>query len=239
MRLEELKRGFWGYKRDSVYQYIAQIEEEFSTKLLEKDEQLKKAVEDARQEAAQAAEQVKKDAEDLAEQAKLKSAHEVEQARLQAEKVEKASEQLREELERTLRRVSELETALSAIQTENATLHQEAYKISAAILDAQRYAQQLRDETENQERRAREDLQAQVDRQRQELAKYADKVGVLKRSLGALLLEMDRKTDVLEEQRAELEAHAPVVKLVTFPSASGTPFPTRINLRDSQHADSD
>ena len=42
MELEKLKKGFFGYKKESVYHYIASVEEEFSSKLLEKDEQLKK-----------------------------------------------------------------------------------------------------------------------------------------------------------------------------------------------------
>ena len=41
MKLDQLKKGFWGYKKASVYEYIALMEEEFSTKLLKKDEEYK------------------------------------------------------------------------------------------------------------------------------------------------------------------------------------------------------
>ena len=41
MRLEELKKGFWGYKTEEVFQYITDLESDFSRKLLEKDEQRK------------------------------------------------------------------------------------------------------------------------------------------------------------------------------------------------------
>ena len=37
MRLEELKKGFWGYQKDAVFQYITQQEEIFTQKLAEKD----------------------------------------------------------------------------------------------------------------------------------------------------------------------------------------------------------
>lgn len=37
MKTEELKTGFWGFKKYSVYQYITGLEEQFSAKLLEKD----------------------------------------------------------------------------------------------------------------------------------------------------------------------------------------------------------
>ena len=40
MRLEELKKGLWGYKKDMVFQYIAQQEELFSQKMAEKDAQM-------------------------------------------------------------------------------------------------------------------------------------------------------------------------------------------------------
>ena len=42
MRLEELKKGFWGYQKDAVFQYIIQQEEIFTQKLAEKDAQLER-----------------------------------------------------------------------------------------------------------------------------------------------------------------------------------------------------
>ena len=43
MRLEELKRGLWGYKKDAVFQYITEQEEAFSQKLMEKEVQAQQA----------------------------------------------------------------------------------------------------------------------------------------------------------------------------------------------------
>ena len=40
MHLEELKRGLWGYRKDAVFQYIAQQEEQFAQKMAEKDAQM-------------------------------------------------------------------------------------------------------------------------------------------------------------------------------------------------------
>ena len=40
MRLEELKKGLWGYQKDAVFQYISQQEEQFTQKMAEKDAQL-------------------------------------------------------------------------------------------------------------------------------------------------------------------------------------------------------
>ena len=40
MNLDNLQKGFFGYKKSSVYEYISSMEEEFSERLLEKDEDL-------------------------------------------------------------------------------------------------------------------------------------------------------------------------------------------------------
>ena len=37
MKLDELKKGLWGFQKASVYAYITMAEEEFSAKLAEKD----------------------------------------------------------------------------------------------------------------------------------------------------------------------------------------------------------
>ena len=47
MKTEELKTGFWGYKKFSVYQYITTLEEQFSAKLLEKDLETRTALDQA------------------------------------------------------------------------------------------------------------------------------------------------------------------------------------------------
>ena len=37
MQLDELKKGFWGYQKEGVFQYITAREEEFSRRLLEQE----------------------------------------------------------------------------------------------------------------------------------------------------------------------------------------------------------
>ena len=44
MQIKELKTGFRGYRKESVYRYIASLEEDFSRKLLEKDSQSAKTI---------------------------------------------------------------------------------------------------------------------------------------------------------------------------------------------------
>ena len=43
MRLEEIKKGFWGYKKDDVFQYITELEDNLSEKLREKDARAEQA----------------------------------------------------------------------------------------------------------------------------------------------------------------------------------------------------
>ena len=52
MQLNELKKGFRGYKKESVYQYITTMNEEFSKKLLEKDEKNEPTLQELRGRAA-------------------------------------------------------------------------------------------------------------------------------------------------------------------------------------------
>ena len=44
MQLDELKKGFWGYQKEGVFQYITAREEEFSRRLLEKEAQADQAL---------------------------------------------------------------------------------------------------------------------------------------------------------------------------------------------------
>lgn len=48
MRLSEIKKGFWGYKKEGINQYIAELEAEVQAKLQEKDEEIRRTEEAAR-----------------------------------------------------------------------------------------------------------------------------------------------------------------------------------------------
>ena len=53
MNLDNLQKGFFGYKKSSVYEYISSMEEEFSERLLEKDEDTKKKEEEYKEKIRQ------------------------------------------------------------------------------------------------------------------------------------------------------------------------------------------
>lgn len=51
--MDELQRGFWGYKKDSVYRYIVSMEEKASKQLAEKDARLAQLEADMKQQIAE------------------------------------------------------------------------------------------------------------------------------------------------------------------------------------------
>ena len=71
MQLEQLKKSLFGYEKDSVYQYIASMEADFSARLMEKDRQ-------AEAERAQTREQIASLEQEVRA---LREAHEAQQSR--------------------------------------------------------------------------------------------------------------------------------------------------------------
>ena len=110
MRMDELKRGLWGYKKDSVYHYIVSIEEKASARLAEKDAKLEK---------------------------------------MGAE---------------TKRQISELEAAIKALREENATLRENQTTVFSTMLEAQKYAEQLRADSDRQMQQFQRQLAAEIGR---------------------------------------------------------------------------
>ena len=92
MRLEELKKGFWGYQKDAVFQYITQQEEAFTQKMTEKDAQLERTDRQALEQDLAELARYKEKAADLrkAVQAAMEGLEQ------QAEKMERETEELYE-----------------------------------------------------------------------------------------------------------------------------------------------
>ncbi len=68
MQIQEMKKGLFGYKKESVYQYVSALNEEFSQKLIEKDEKNEVLVKELRErtQALEAElERVKRESEEL------------------------------------------------------------------------------------------------------------------------------------------------------------------------------
>ena len=106
MRLDELKKGLWGYKKEDVYRYIVGMEEESSRKLAEKDAKL----------------------------------------------TEKDTRMAQQET-RAQSRIEELERLVETLQEENASLKANQSAVFATLLEAQRHAERLREESIRREDR--------------------------------------------------------------------------------------
>lgn len=70
MKLDQLKKGFWGYKKASVYEYITMMEEEFSEKLAEKVTEQKTQEEQYRTQIAALEKELSRVRKELEEQKK-------------------------------------------------------------------------------------------------------------------------------------------------------------------------
>ena len=141
MRLDELKKGLWGYKKEGVYRYIMNLEEESSQKLAEKDEKM------AQQEA-------------------------------QAQS-----------------RIGELERSPILLAT---------------LLEAQRYAERLREESARREQKAQEELKTKICRQTQMLERYSDRVRQLREVLRDMLVEFDGKAEQTGQALASIQEQDPL-----------------------------
>ena len=170
MKLEELKTGLFGYQKNSVYRLVTSMEEIFSAKLMEKDAQNAKAMEEA--------------------QAKIAT----------------------------------LEEELRTLRSEYLTQCNQQSLISNTLIEAQAYAQKLRNETQQQEEHLRRQLQDQAKQQKKLLEKYTDQILQLRASFQALLQTMDTQAGELEQQAKNLSTTAPVLSsnLSLFPKKTGT-----------------
>jgi len=157
MRMDELKRGFWGYTRDSVYRYIVLLEEEASKRAAEKDARLDKQEAESRQQ------------------------------------------------------IAGLEAMIAALREENRTLRDNQELVFSTMLEAQKYADQLKADSLRQARQAQEELSGAIAQQNQQLGGYAKRVRELRDVIRELLEEFDARAEEAEKAAERLPSTAPGV----------------------------
>lgn len=162
MGVEELKTGFWGYKKFSVYQYIADLEKSFSAKLLEKDQE----------------------------------SHEL--------------------LEKERARVRQLEEELHTLQQQYDAQEKEQTLIAATLLEAQRYAELLKAQSEEREQAARQQLKEALAQKDRELQQYDQRIQQIREMLQSALQEMESSTDRLAVEISAGRADAPSEDIPSF-----------------------
>lgn len=162
MKREELKSGFWGYKKFSVCQYINALEEQYSAQLMEKDRESGEALDQARQ------------------------------------------------------RIQALEAELADLRQQLESRQNEQMLISSALLDAQRYAQQLRAEADALAREAQQQLDGALKLRDQILARYDDQLSRLRDQFASMLESMDTSARQMSQEVEELNASAPERNMSLF-----------------------
>lgn len=159
MKMDELKRGFWGYKKDSVYRYIVSLEEDASARVAEKEARL--------------------------------------------EKLEAESKQ----------RIESLESALSALREENASLRNNQAVVFSTLMEAQKHAEHIRAESKRRERQAQEEIAVSVQRKTKQLDSYLEQIQMFRETVQAMLLEFEERAEEVERSLTQLRSQAPSVDL--------------------------
>ena len=162
MKSENLRIGLFGFQKSSVFQYISAIEEEFSTKLMEKDAQ-----------------------------------------------TQKNDEQL-------LLRIRQLEEELSDVKEQFEKQKNEQMMVANTLLDAQRYAESLKKETEEREREAQQRLDNLARKKQQELEEYQVQIQHLRGMFHTLLSKLDGETHELEQCTKTIKDNVPDQNMSLF-----------------------
>lgn len=93
----------------------------------------------------------------------------------------------------------------------------------STLLEAQRHAQFLKEESASRERQAQEELDAAVERQAKRLEEYAEKIRQLQKAIQGLLAEFGGKVDDVQESLAALQSQAPArASISLFPQKPGS-----------------
>lgn len=167
MRMDELKRGLWGYKKDSVYRYIVSVEEKASERVAEKEARLEKQEEQSKQQ------------------------------------------------------IAKLEADLKALREENAALRENQALAFSTLMEAQKYAGQLREDSLCREQQAREEFSAVLQQKVRQLEGYLDSIQRFRETVQELLKEFDGKADDTQRALLRLQAMAPGNELAGRGPASG------------------
>lgn len=162
MNLEQLQKGFFGYKKSSVYQYIMTMEEEFSDQLIKKDEQRKT------------------------------------------------------EAEQYQERIRQLEKELAETKKQMETQKKEQDMIAFTMIEAKRYAESLRKETEEKEKKRQDMWNEKVREKEKELDEYGMKIKQVRILFERLLHEMDDQTQKIEQQVKDTKGACPIRNVSLF-----------------------
>lgn len=155
MNITELKKSIFGYSKESVYQYISHLNQEFSQKLLERDG---------------------------------------------------ATEHLVKELRE---RNAELEKEIENLKAENDIYQQKQSSISESIISAKNYEMEIKNAAVLEDKRIREEIDKEKQKQEMRLKKYIETIDTYKASLVNILKQFEIGLEgVAEEGRSILSENS-------------------------------
>ena len=162
MKFDQMKKGFFGYQKASVYEYIAMVEEEFSSKLMEKEEQYQQNEEQYQKKIARLEEELR---------------------------------EMREQLEQK---------------------REEQMTIASTLLDATRYAETLRQETEEKIQAENRKWEEELAAKQRELNQYYAQILNVREMFCNLLHDMEERAGGFEHQIEMVKAAAPGRNMTLF-----------------------
>lgn len=151
MNLAKLKTGF-GYQKASVYAYIAEVEEEYSSKLMEQERKAK------------------------------------------------------ENEERYQERIKELEAELEGSRSQAEKNLGDQLMIANTLMDAKRYGEALKRETQEQEKTVRRKLEEDRERLRRDLEQYGAQIQELRDYIQGMLTRMDGQVQEAQKKADQVKA---------------------------------
>lgn len=155
MKTEDLKTGFWGYQKFSVMQYITALEAEYSAKLLEKDQESHRLLEQEKQ------------------------------------------------------RVHQLEEELADLRRKYEAQEREQHLISSTLMEAQRYAELMKAQSEERQQAAQQQLEEALELREQAMQRYDARLEQLREQFRSMLREMDEAAEGMSQELAHARAEAP------------------------------
>lgn len=168
MELDKLQKGFFGYKKASVYEYIVSLEEEFSAKLMEKDGQMKK------------------------------------------------------NKEQYLFRIGQMEEELKELRRKYDSQHIEQTMIADTLVEAKRFAEQIKKESAAREEEAREQFEERLQEKYQELNQYQEQIDQIRKTLYEALQKMDEQMQEMERKIVVTNEECPGRNMSLFERKTST-----------------
>lgn len=133
--------------------------------------------------------------------------------------VQKLNEEFEQKISEKDEKIVELENRLDDLEKENETYKKQQLEVSAAIINAQNYAEQIKQETRAREEGEREKLEENIANQKRKLEIHIREVDSLRRRVKAVLENIDMELQ-RTQHKAESLAQVDIMEEIEEPEFS-------------------